>query len=130
MTMLIKRFLAALIDSLLLAMIAFPLIIIMDTNNYPIGKYVGYYLILFSVVYSLLCEIMYNRTLGKYIMGLKVRTINGDKPSTYQIILRNVLRIIDHGIFFGVALIFFTKKHQRIGDIFSKTIVSNGRNFS
>ncbi|HEX8052443.1 MAG TPA: RDD family protein, partial [Thermoleophilaceae bacterium] len=75
--------------------------------------------------YYIVTEAVWNATLGKRALGLVVRSADGSKPSTGQIVGRNLLRIVD-GFFFylvGLITIVATKRKQRLGDLAAGTIV-------
>lgn len=66
------------------------------------------------------------QTPGKRAVGLRVITVTGQPITTYDAILRNLLRIVDQlpGIYaVGVLSIFLTEKNQRIGDLVAGTVV-------
>src|SRR5262245_17325357 len=91
----------------------------------------GLFLFLFLVVswvidwfYGVLFETFMNgQTPGKYIMGLRVLSDNGQPIDGMQAALRNILRVAD--MFFAVGLIasFFNTKYKRLGDLVAGTIV-------
>lgn len=113
------------------------------------GLYVILYLPVF--VYTLVSEILMNgQTLGKRLMKIRVINIDGFRPSISDYLIRWFLRLIDFHfyiflfifmpmensiigplvsmfgmftLFLGVLSIGITKKSQRIGDIFARTIV-------
>ncbi len=65
-------------------------------------------------------------TLGKYLMGLRVLSINGEDCSFLQSLKRNILRfLIDSQLFYlvGFAIAMTNPRRQRLGDKWAKTIV-------
>jgi len=77
--------------------------------------------------YHIFFEVFYDgQTLGKKAAGIRVVTLNGQKVSFFQSAARNLLRIADFlPVFFpaGIITMICSNFHQRLGDIFSKTIV-------
>lgn len=83
--------------------------------------------------YATVCEFIWGQTVGKFVFNLKVRCSSGGRPSLFQIILRNVMRFADFfpvsfggTSLFGIVAILsvsFSRKRQRLGDIFARTVV-------
>ena len=66
------------------------------------------------------------QTPGKRVMGLRVLSVTGQPITTFDALLRNLLRIVDQmpGIYaVGVLSIFFTARNQRLGDLVAGTVV-------
>jgi len=66
------------------------------------------------------------QTPGKRIAGIRVITLSGQPLSTFDALVRNLLRLVDwlpllYAV--GVLSIFFTSRHQRLGDIVAGTVV-------
>ncbi len=81
-------------------------------------------------VFMGIAEGLYGCTPGKYLAGLRVRSILGGPPTLLQAVVRNLFRGIDMyplGIAFpglvGAISTFFNPKRQRVGDIFAGTVV-------
>jgi uncharacterized RDD family membrane protein YckC len=76
-------------------------------------------------VYFWFMEGIAGGTLGKRIMGLQIRGINGDRCTLTQSLVRNLLRIIDGlGVYLvGFFIALFSKFRQRLGDHLAKTVV-------
>lgn len=75
-------------------------------------------------------EALFGVTPGKYLAGLRVRSVLGGRPSIVQATVRNLFRGIDMyplGIAFpglvGAIATLFGPRRQRIGDIFAATMV-------
>jgi uncharacterized RDD family membrane protein YckC len=81
--------------------------------------------------YSLSLHLVFNgRTVGKFIMGIKVVKEDGSPARLSDFLVRWILRLIDIVLFFGtvgVVAILFSERKQRLGDIAAKTIVINTR---
>lgn len=79
-------------------------------------------------LYFAIMEGAFGATVGKMIVGIRVRTMDGGKITWGQSIIRNLLRIIDAlpAFYLLGAIIIWTggKAHnQRLGDIAAKTVV-------
>jgi len=76
-------------------------------------------------VYAFTCEALWGRTLGKMVLGLRVITTRGLRPSLLAIFVRNVVRAVElcAPVTMVVALgaLVFTKRNQRLGDIVAGT---------
>lgn len=76
------------------------------------------------VLYTLMAELLVGRTVGKMIFGLRVVNLDGTTPSTGQRTTRNLLRVIDAGLFMvPILLIPFSPLRQRPGDAAAGTLV-------
>jgi uncharacterized RDD family membrane protein YckC len=72
---------------------------------------------------------LWGATPGKAIIGIEVRDEKGGRCAPGQVLLRNLLRPIDAiGFYFiGFRAAISSPLHQRIGDRFGRTIVTNNR---
>jgi uncharacterized RDD family membrane protein YckC len=90
---------------------------------------VGLFLLLFG--YDVLFEVTQRgQTPGKRAVGVRVLRSSGAPVTFVTSAIRNVLRLIDFlPVFYGIAMlcIFFTQRHQRLGDIAAGTIVARER---
>jgi uncharacterized RDD family membrane protein YckC len=75
--------------------------------------------------YYWLMEAFLGATVGKLVVGLRVRSLDGGPVGLGQAAIRTVLRIIDGLFFYLVAalVVAATPKNQRIGDLAAKTVV-------
>ncbi len=67
------------------------------------------------------------KTLGKYVMKLKVTDQNGLQLDFNQIFIRNLMRVIDIMPFFyclGGTICLASRHHQRLGDMVAQTVVT------
>jgi uncharacterized RDD family membrane protein YckC len=80
---------------------------------------------LFAFMYCWLLEGLAGVTLGKLIIGIKVRDQSGGPVNLTQSFLRNVLRLVDGIALYlvGFFIALFSKRRQRLGDHAAKTIV-------
>lgn len=89
---------------------------------------VGAYFIIVAVIfvfYDLICEQFLNgQSIGKRISKIKVISLNGNRPTFGQYLLRWLLRLVDFGMTGGLAALvsaIVTENGQRIGDIAAGT---------
>lgn len=79
-------------------------------------------------IFAAVLEAHSGRTPGKWLMGIRVRSVAGGPPSITQCLIRNLLRGIDMfpvlfpGIIGAVASLFNQRK-QRVGDFLAGTVV-------
>lgn len=77
-------------------------------------------------LYFIFMEGLFGFTIGKVILGLRVREANNEKITIKQSFIRNVSRIID-GLpcfnIFGIVSILKSNKNQRVGDKLGNTVV-------
>lgn len=114
-----KRFLALIIDAIILTVVAFLLLKI---------PYIGGFLsFIFAIVYFTVFETSSMRaTPGKYWMGLSVLSENGDTLTFTQSLIRHFTKYISSAFLcFGYILAFFTEKKQTLHDFLAKTVVVN-----
>lgn len=123
-----------------------------DENNVTIWA-VSLLLILPFVLYHVVLEATMNgQSIGKKIMGIKVVSENGGRPSISQLIIRWLIRTSDYTliiiiilipyaqifgpqVYWGIAgamalliadlVLVNTKKQQRLGDILAHTVLIN-----
>jgi len=73
----------------------------------------------------------HGQSIGKYIVGIKVTSLDGTTPSIGAYMLRWLFLIIDWGMLgVGLASIVFTKNSQRLGDLAAGTTVVKLRKHS
>jgi len=85
-----------------------------------------------ALIYFLAAEALYDgQSVGKYVMGVRVRNLDGTAPSLGAYVLRWLLRPIDilmtNG-FVGFVSIVVTQHGQRLGDLAAGTTVVRQRN--
>ncbi len=126
------RFVALLIDSIILWIIAFILGFLFggfNTGFYmsPRFAFSGWAIVIFIIyiAYFTYLEGTRGQTIGKRAMGIKVVRENGSPIDIEAAFVRNILRVID-GLFaylVGAILIWTSHKKQRLGDRAAKTVV-------
>jgi uncharacterized RDD family membrane protein YckC len=148
-----RRFLALLLDSILLTVVLVVMAVIYGSRSgscnaaYYIGttitvngetRFYGlcgfpaliYFLLGFA--YFVLLEWLLGGTLGKLVTGLRVTTITGERIGPGASLLRNFLRIVDVlpgciPYLVGAILVWSSDKKQRLGDRAANTVVVSRR---
>lgn len=88
----------------------------------------GWWIFIVWIIYFPVIESIRGQTLGKLILGLRVVTKNGRAISFGQALKRRLVDMIDF-FFFGIVAVITIKNtpdHQRVGDLWAKTIVIGG----
>lgn len=82
---------------------------------------------LFLLLYPTLAELFFGTTIGKLIWGYQVSDEKeAERPTFAQLLVRNLFRPLDLlGI--GYFLILFSNSKQRLGDLFSGTVILKGK---
>ncbi len=76
------------------------------------------------LLYTVLCELIFKRTLGKMVFGLRLVMLDGQPPRAWPLIARNIARVVDFCLFcMPLLLILMTPLRQRLGDSFAGTVV-------
>ncbi len=75
------------------------------------------------VAHTLLTELVFARSLGKMLMGLRVTTLNGERPRLWQLLVRNLLKSFDLLAPLLLVLIALGPYRQRLGDLVARTVV-------
>jgi uncharacterized RDD family membrane protein YckC len=97
-------------------------------DGYTIHGIKGIVIPIIWFAYFPITEWIAGKTLGKLLIGLSVVTEQGGPISFTQALKRHILDMIDMGIV-GLVAIANTPKHQRLGDLWAKTLVIGGDNF-
>ena len=81
----------------------------------------------FNIGYSIVLEWFWRgRTLGKFVLGIRVMDAQGLRMQFSQVAIRNLLRFVDAmPILYlaGGVTLFLSRKSQRLGDIAANTVV-------
>lgn len=79
------------------------------------------------VFYDLLSEMFLNgQSVGKKVMGIKVISLNGDRATFSQYLIRWLFRIVDFsfsGSLVALITVAVSEKKQRLGDIVAGTVL-------
>ena len=119
------RFLAILIDGIIIGVVGGLLSFIFRNAPGLEGSIVG----ILAILYFIVLEAIQGATLGKMALGLRVVKMDGSPISWTESIVRNLLRIID-GLFVylvGAILVWTSPLKQRLGDRAAHTIVIRKR---
>jgi uncharacterized RDD family membrane protein YckC len=127
-----RRLIAAIVDGVI-TLLGFGFAIAALTNRASIGPdgaefnlEGGPALLLFALMfaYYVAMEAMLGATAGKFLLGVRIRTLDGDPIGWTAAIVRNLLRPFDTGLGLVTAiLILALPRHQRLGDLAAGTVV-------
>ncbi|SFW57201.1 RDD family protein [Chitinophaga sancti] len=132
------RFFAWFIDLLIRIAFVIAIYVTFSRLNFSADTEIVMYILFCALpisLYYLLFEITMNgQSPGKMLLGLKVRSMTGGKPSISQHLIRWLFRLLETpwGIFFlngAVPIIAMVRSRydQRLGDVVAGTIVVNTR---
>ena len=117
------RILAYLIDALVMGGIVFGVFLLASKLHFGALTFFVMAIIFF---YHLICELLMDgQSFGKRSRGIRVMKKDGTAATFSGYFLRFLLRPIDSFYFIGLAIIFFTSRNQRLGDLAAGTIVVN-----
>ena len=131
-----SRFIAQLLDSLVVGVIALVVVVAVlsavNVDNVQdqvlAALAAGGITLLVYVGYFTLCELSTGgRTPGKSAGQLRVLDVSGAAPTASQLLVRNVARIIDVLAGIGVVVMFWNRQSRRIGDLLAGTVVVRTR---
>ncbi len=83
-------------------------------------------LLIFLGIYEFhvtLGELLFGRSLGKFLFSLRVVSEDGGKPGFVAVIMRNLFRIPEMLFMVLLILIFVSVQRQRLGDLLARTVV-------
>jgi uncharacterized RDD family membrane protein YckC len=126
-----ERFLALFVDGLLFCLVFFPVtrlvkgVWMMRRSDHLWGYgwlvtdpiCITFFFVM--AAYFVLLEGLAAQTVGKWLLGLRVVRIHGDRPGLVKSLLRNVLRLVDGLPAFsllGAVLILMSPERTRLGD--------------
>ncbi len=127
-----SRFIAQLLDSLIVGVIALIVNVAVlgaispsDAQNAVLAALAAAGITLFVYVgYFTICEVSTGgSTPGKSAGHLRVLDISGAAPTSGQLLLRNVARILDVLAGLGDVVMFWNRQSRRIGDLLAGTVV-------
>jgi Predicted membrane protein/domain len=91
------------------------------------GWIVGIGLLIYSIIsygYYIFMELSMNgMTLGKKLLNLRTIRNNGQPLTLKHSAIRNLFKVLLDNYGLGIAFIFFSKEHKRLGDLAASTIV-------
>lgn len=123
-----ERILGYLIDGLILAAYVVVIMMTFIYNSSRGAMETIVILVLFPIAfYHLLCEIFLNgQSVGKKVMKIKVISLNGNRATLGQYLIRWIFRLIDFSLTSNVCAVLtvaISEKRQRLGDIVAGTAV-------
>jgi uncharacterized RDD family membrane protein YckC len=119
------RLIALFIDNII-AIALMMMVAVLMPESFPLLKVTFYFLI--YLVYFIVAEALWSRTLGKYFQGLTVRKLDGGRCDWKAALIRGGLRVFEinplllGGLPAGLIIISTARK-QRLGDILAGTVV-------
>jgi uncharacterized RDD family membrane protein YckC len=126
---LLARAMAYTLDLILLLPVLFALPGLLDVSDMDDPRFLWVVLIWLGTefIYHFVMEWRLGWTFGKRILGMRVTGIDGQRLTLRGALLRNLARIIDaqvpFGVILGVALMLKTQRRQRLGDVVGRTMV-------
>ena len=80
------------------------------------------------LLYYAVFELIWGATIGKLIVGVRVRAEDGARPAPWQVVVRNLLRPVDvlpllYLVGYLVVMATGPEHRQRIGDRLARTVV-------
>jgi uncharacterized RDD family membrane protein YckC len=126
-----RRVVATIIDGILFSILngAFSSLFGTDSSGFDITRLStggSFLLLVIAVLYYVILEGLYGRTLGKMITGIRVvDAATGNPPGIGKALIRTLLRIID-GIFaylVGFIIVLSSERRRRLGDMAAGTLV-------
>jgi len=120
-----ERLVAQIVDLLIIGGYWILIALIFSSAQFPFV--IDFFISLPMFIYSPVCEIFFNgQSVGKRVMDIKVISLNGNRASVGQYLIRRMFRVVDILIGFGavaVIAVAASKKQQRIGDMVAGTIM-------
>lgn len=120
------RLVALIIDSLILMGISIFLMMLVaaievnETTQIIIFSIYGFIMLLYHFFLEWLFK---GQTIGKKYRKIKVIHKSGVEASVFQLLIRNLVRLVDSIYGLGLLVVFISKKSQRLGDLAAGTIV-------
>jgi uncharacterized RDD family membrane protein YckC len=140
---LIRRSVAAVIDMLLVVLVSAPLAVpwagdperwqLSNLGDPPTDEQMVvvtvYYVAL--CLYYMLMELVWQRTVGKMVCGVRVADLADRRPAWWRIIVRNLFRPVDLFMMLGFVSILWSRRNQSLGDHVAGTrVIPNVRTTS
>jgi uncharacterized RDD family membrane protein YckC len=126
-----RRFVAVLVDSVLLAIMSGPFAEIRHGSGYWQISLQGRHLFwpsLIVIVYYVLLEGVAGATIGKFLTGIRVVNEDGTKLGWASAVVRNVARVVDAFPYVlpylvGAIAVWASPTQQRLGDRWANSVV-------
>ena len=87
------------------------------------GMQPGVIVIAIFLFHSGVSELFTRRSLGKVVTGLRVTTLDGHQPRSWQLLVRNLLKAFDLIAWLLLILPVIGPYRQRLGDMVARTVV-------
>ena len=75
------------------------------------------------VGHTTLLELLTGRSLGKWLTGLRVTDLTGQRPRPWQLLVRGLLKAFDLVAYLLLILPLISPLRQRLGDMVARTVV-------
>jgi uncharacterized RDD family membrane protein YckC len=123
----VLRFIALLIDSIIISIVTWILLIILPGSVFLIGVLEFPFIVgIIQVFYFALLDVSWGGTIGKRFLGLKVQMTDGDKVTLDKSFIRNISKIYWVLLLLDWIIALFTPgrdKRQKYSDRFAGTTV-------
>lgn len=85
----------------------------------------GTIVIVAFVTHTTISELIFARTLGKAVTGLRTTALDGSRPKAWQLLVRGLLKTLDliPGAWLLLMLPVIAPHRQRLGDLVGRTVV-------
>ena len=120
-----KRFVANLIDFILVALSGWAIGLIFGVNIFKESWGVKWFNNILTMIYFIVMEAgKNNATIGKQIVGIKVVTTNGAPITLQDSLVRNLCKILSAALLMiGFIMVAFSVKKQGLHDMIAGTLV-------
>lgn len=120
----VKRFVAMIIDQYIVAFIFCLFVLILYRDIEALIEKIDLYILLAMILMLFKDLIFRNASIGKKLMGIEIRNIDGSIPSILTLIIRNITIII-----WPIEAIMIIMCDKKIGDIIFKTDVNYSKEY-
>ncbi|MGM7682290.1 RDD family protein [Cytobacillus sp. Hm23] len=123
-----RRAIAYIIDIVIISFLLFIEIQILDSILRQYGTYTAPNLIILIAIsittlfITFLFKDLKGASVGKELLGLRIVSLNGEKPTMKALVIRNLILYFTTTIEFFVWV--FRKDHRRLGDLLANTKVT------
>ncbi len=126
-----RRFVAIILDAIVFGFISYPIAAAtggLTSGGFEVTGVPAFLSFLLYFLYFVLMESFAGGTVGKLILGMKVRMVDGSPCTIGASLIRNLLRIVDAlpGIapyLLGAIFVWTSPTNQRLGDRLANTVV-------
>jgi len=127
-----RRIVATILDGIVLGLIyqvltsMFHSTYTSDLNFTRLTSRAGVGWLIFVILYYVVLEGLFGRTVGKAVTGIKVISARtGEAPGVFSALIRTLLRVIDGigGYLLGWIIVVLGDRRRRLGDMAADTLV-------